>query len=240
MKLKIAVCDDNKVDQDYMIGYLREYSAQNGIILDIQTFISAEQFLFQYADEKDYQIIVLDIEMAKMNGVELARKLREDNEKIQIFFVTGFSDYISEGYEVGALHYLMKPVIKEKIFNVMDKAVSNLKGKEKVIFVQENGEIQKILTKTILYVEVFCHVCMIHTTEGTVETKMSISDLEKKLSDGFFRVHRSYLINLERIKKIAKTEIFMDDGSAIPLSRRRYKDVNVAFIRHFEGRGGAE
>lgn len=240
MKLKIAVCDDNKVDQDYVIDLLREYANENGVILEIQTFISAEQFLFQYAEEKDYQIIVLDIEMEKMNGVELAKKLREDNKEIQIFFVTGFSDYISEGYEVDALHYLMKPVSKEKIFRVMEKAVSNLKEEEKILFVQENGEMLKVLTKNIFYVEVFSHSCNIHTTEGVIETKMTISDLEKKLIDGFIRVHRSYLVNLEQIKKIAKAEIFLENGSIIPLARRKYKDVNIAFIRHFEGRTGTE
>ncbi len=240
MKLKIAVCDDNKVDQDYIIKLLYEYANENGVILEIQTFISAEQFLFQYADEKDYQIIVLDIEMEQMNGVELAKKLREDNKEIQIFFVTGFSDYISEGYEVDALHYLMKPVSKEKLFRVMEKAVSNLKKEEKVLLVQGNGELLKVLTKKIFYVEVFSHSCSIHTTDGVIETKMTISDLEKKLFDGFIRVHRSYLVNLERIKKIAKAEIFMENGNRVPLSRRRYKDVNIAFIRYFRGKTGAE
>ncbi len=240
MKLKIAVCEDNKVDQDYVIKLLYEYANENGVILEIQTFISAEQFLFQYADEKDYQIIVLDIEMEKMNGVELAKKLREDNKEIQILFVTGFSDYISEGYEVDALHYLMKPVSKEKLFRVMEKAVSNLKKEEKVLLVQENGEMLKVLAKSIFYVEVFSHSCSIHTTEGVIETKMTISDLEKKLFDGFIRVHRSYLVNLERIKKIAKAEIFMENGNRVPLSRRRYKDVNIAFIRYFRGKTGAE
>ncbi len=240
MKLKIAVCDDNKVDQDYVIKLLREYASENGVILEIQAFISAEQFLFQYAEEKDYHIIVLDIEMEKMNGVELAKKLREDNKEIQIFFVTGFSDYILEGYEVDALHYLMKPVSREKVFSVMKKAVSNLKGEEKVLFVHENGEMLKIMTKNIFYVEVFSHACIIHTTEGNVETKMTISELEKKLFDGFIRVHRSYLVNLERIKKIAKAEIFLENGNTVPLARRKYKDVNIAFIQYFRGRAGAE
>lgn len=236
MKIKIAVCDDNKIDQEYICKLLYEYGDENKIIPEIQIFISAEQFLFRYAEEKEYQILVLDIEMAEMNGVELAKKLRKDNREIQILFVTGFADYISEGYDVDALHYLMKPVSREKFFQVMDKAVSNLNVKEKVLFVQENGEMLKLLAKNIRYVEVFSHVCMIHTTEGNVETKISISNLEQKLSDSFFRVHRSYLINLEQVKKIGKTEIFMDDGSVIPLSRRKYKDVNLAFIRYFEGR----
>lgn len=239
MKLKIAVCDDNKVDQDYVIKLLHEYANENGIILDIQTFFSAEQFLFRYSDEKDYQIIVLDIEMKKMNGVELAKKIRGENKEIQIFFVTGFSDYVLEGYEVNALHYLMKPVNKEKVFQVMDRAMTNLKKEDKVIFVQENGEMMKVLTKNIFYVEVFSHSCIIHTTEGVIETKMAISDLEKELCDSFIRVHRSYLVNLERIKKIAKAEIYMENGNIVPLSRRKYKDVNIAFIRYFRGRTDA-
>lgn len=240
MKVKIAVCDDNKADQDYIINLLREYGKENEVIPEIQAFISAEQFLFQYADEKDYQIIVLDIEMEKMSGVELAKKLREENKEIQIFFVTGFPDYIAEGYEVDALHYLMKPVSREKVFRVMQKAVSNLKTEEKVLFVQENGEMQKVLEKNIFYIEVFSHACMIHTTEGTVETKMAINDLEKKLSEGFIRVHRSYLVNLEQIKKIGKTELFLENGKDVPLSRRKYKEVNMAFIRYFKGRTGTE
>uniref|UniRef100_UPI004057BB45 LytR/AlgR family response regulator transcription factor n=1 Tax=Acetatifactor sp. TaxID=1872090 RepID=UPI004057BB45 len=240
MKLKIAVCDDNKVDQDYVIDLLRKYADEKGIILEIHAFISAEQFLFQYADEKDYQIIVLDIEMEKMNGVELAKKLREDNREIQIFFITGYPDYISEGYEVEALHYLMKPVSGQKFFKVMDKAVANLKVAEKVLFIQGNGEMLKVLAKNIYYVEVFSHSCIIHTTEGDIETQMSISDLEKNFLEGFIRVHRSYLVNLEQVKKIARTEIFLENGSTVPLARRKYKDVNIAFIRHFGGRAGAE
>lgn len=240
MKLKIAVCDDNKVDQDYVIKLLHEYANENGVILEIQAFISAEQFLFQYAAEKDYQIIVLDIEMEKMNGVELAKKLREDNQEIQILFITGYPDYISEGYEVDAVHYLIKPVSTEKLVKVMDKAIANLDVVEKVLFIQDNGEMLKVLTKNIYYVEVFSHVCIIHTTEGDVEIQTSISDLEKNLLEGFVRVHRSYLVNLEQIKKIAKTEIYLENGDIVPLSRRKYKDVNIAFIQYFRGRTGAE
>ncbi len=235
MKLKIAVCDDNKTDQDYVIGLLRKWAEGNNRIIEIRTFLSAEEFLFQYAEEKDFHILVLDIEMEKMNGVELAKKMREDNRDIQILFVTGFPDYIAEGYEVDALHYLMKPVTQEKIFSVLNKAVGNLKRVENHLFLQVNGEMIKFITDNIFYVEVFSHSCILHTTEGNVESKISISELENKLGDEFIRVHRSYLVNLEQIKKIAKTEIFLEDGSVVPLSRRKYTDVNMAFIRHFGG-----
>lgn len=75
--------------------------------------LSAEAFWFQYEEEKDYEILLLDIEMEQMNGIELATKLRTDDETIQIIFITGYPDYIAQGYEVAALHYLMKPVCAE-------------------------------------------------------------------------------------------------------------------------------
>lgn len=235
MKLKIAVCDDNRIDQDYVIGFLCNWAEENNRIIEIRTFFSAEEFLFQYAEEKDFHILVLDIEMEKMNGVELAKKLREDNRDIQILFVTGFPDYMSEGYEVDALHYLMKPVTQEKIFAVLNKAVVNLKTVENHIFLQVNGEMIKLITGNIFYVEVFSHSCILYTTDGAIETKISISELEQKFGRDFIRVHRSYLVNLEQIKKIAKTEIVLENGSVVPLSRRKYTDVNMAFIRHFGG-----
>lgn len=235
MKLKIAVCDDNRTDQDYVIGFLRKWAEENNRIIEIRTFFSAEEFLFHYAEEKDFHILVLDIEMEKMNGVELAKKLREDNQEMQILFVTGFPDYMAEGYEVDALHYLMKPIVQEKFFGVMEKAVTYIKKAERLLFLQVNGEMIKLTTGSIVYVEVFSHSCILHTTQGTIETKISISELESKLGKDFIRVHRSYLVNLEQIKKIAKTEISMENGSVVPLSRRKYTDVNMAFIRHFGG-----
>ena len=95
MGLKIAVCDDDKNDQDYVIKLIREWASSTDRKIDIKTFISAEQFLFQYSEEKDFQILILDIEMGKMNGVELAKELRKANGDLQIVFVTGFPDFIS-------------------------------------------------------------------------------------------------------------------------------------------------
>ena len=240
MKLKIAVCDDNKVDQDYVIGILRKWAEETNRIIEIHTFLSAEQFLFQYAEEKDFHILVLDIEMQRMNGVELAKKLRQDNRQLQILFVTGYPDFMAEGYEVDALHYLIKPVDPRKLFRVLEKAADNLKMAEKVLLLQDNGELRRLIIRNILYVEVFSHFCTLHTTEGIIETRIPIGELGNRLGEAFIRVHRSYLVNLEQIKRIAKTDIFLEDGSTVPLARRKYTEVNLAFIRYFGGGTGAE
>ena len=105
---KIGICDDNQNDSEYLAELLQTWAKQSGYSLNIETFLSAESFLFHYAEEKAYDILLLDIEMGEMDGVELAKRIRQENDTVQLVFITGYPDYIGEGYEVAALHYLMK------------------------------------------------------------------------------------------------------------------------------------
>ena len=236
MKYKIAVCDDNETDQAYVIGFLNTWAQQNNRATEFHSFASAEEFLFQYADEKDYHVLILDIEMGKMNGVELARKLRMGNSELQIVFVTGFPDFIAEGYDVDAIHYLMKPLERDRFYKAMDKAIERIRLVEPYIILQEKGETLRLNLRNILYVEVFSHSCVIHKTSGLIEQKVSITKLEESFGEQFVRVHRSYLVNLERVKQIGKTEIVLENDEIVPLSRRKYNEVNLAFIRYFKGK----
>ena len=233
MNYKIAICDDQVTDQEYIAGLIGEWAKEKQNTIEVITFSSAEAFLFQYEDEKDIDILVLDIEMDKMDGVTLAKKLRESNDHIQLFFVTGYPDFIAEGYEVDALHYLMKPVDRAKFFKVLDKATQNLDKTEEVIFLQKDGETMVVPIKDIFYVEVFSHVCVLNGKEITFEEKIPIGELEEQLGKAFIRTHRSYLVNVGRIRRISKTFVTMEDGSEIPLSRRKYAEVNKAFIQFF-------
>ena len=110
MIYRIAIVDDNQTDREFLHAQTQSWAAQNSCTLQAELFASAEAFLFHYAEHKDYDILLLDIEMPGMDGVTMARRIRKENETVQIVFITGYSEYISEGYEVAALHYLMKPV----------------------------------------------------------------------------------------------------------------------------------
>ena len=123
MKYKIAICDDSGADRQFVLNMVRAWASSAGHTVHIDDFPSAESFLFRYAEESDYDILLLDIEMGAMDGVTMAKELRKSNDTVQIIFITGYSDYISEGYEVAALHYLMKPVKEEKLRSVLDRAV---------------------------------------------------------------------------------------------------------------------
>lgn len=126
MNYKIAICDDSGADRQYVLNMVRAWASSAGHTVHIDDFPSAESFLFRYAEESDYDILLLDIEMGAMDGVTMAKELRKSNDTVQIIFITGYSDYISEGYEVAALHYLMKPVKEEKLRSVLDRAVEKI------------------------------------------------------------------------------------------------------------------
>lgn len=229
MNYKIAICDDSDVDRQYISGLVTKWAANTCHSLQTALFCSAENFLFHYAEKSDYDILLLDIEMGGMDGVTMAKKLRRDNDSIQIVFITGYSDYISEGYEVSALHYLMKPVKQEKLFSVLDRAVEKLSKNAKVLNFEISGEMVRVPIYQIRYAEVFGNYVTIHAVDSFT-VKMTLGELEKELNDSYYRVSRSVVVNLTQISRVTKTEIKMNDGVSIPLPRGAYEGVNRAII----------
>lgn len=229
MNYKIAICDDCAADRDYILKLTREWADTTKQMAQVELFSSAESFLFHYAEKKDYDILFLDVEMGAMDGVTLARSLRMENETIQIVFITGYSDYISEGYEVAALHYLMKPVKKDKLFSVLERAVKKLQKNEKVLTFEVLGETIRIPVYQIRYADVQRNYITIHA-EKELTVKMPLGDLLSMLDERFYRAGRSIIVNLTRITRVTKKEIHLQDGTILPLPRGAYEGVNRAII----------
>ena len=167
--------------------------------------------------------------MGAMDGVMMAKELRKSNDTIQIIFITGYSDYISEGYEVAALHYLMKPVKEEKLRSVLERAAEKLAKNEKVLNLEVRGEMVRVPVYQIRYADVFGNYVTVHALSD-VTVKMPLGRLEKQLDDRFYRLGRSALVNLTQISRVTKAEIRLIDGTAIPLPRGAYEGVNRAII----------
>ncbi len=229
MKYRIAVCDDNEADTAYLSESVKQWASERNCFLQIDAFSSAENFLFHYEGQKDFDILLLDIEMGRMDGVTLAKRLRRDNRMMQIIFVTGYSDYIAEGYEVSALHYLVKPVQREKLFTVLDRALEKLGEGERYMLFSSSQETFRIPLHEIRYAEVFHNYVTIHG-KGEYTFKKTLSELEKELGAGFFRLGRSYIVNLGYIRKVTRTEVFLTDGTVLPLPRGSYEKLNRAII----------
>lgn len=229
MNYRIAICDDQENDIAYTSRFLNEWAEESHITIHVDTFPSAEAFLFHYAEHKNYDILILDIEMGEMDGVSLAKTLRRENETVQIIFLTGYSDYIAEGYEVAALHYLMKPVKKEKLFSVLDRAVDKVQKNETVLNLESGGEMVRVPIHQLRYADVMGNYVTLHAKEEYT-VKMTLGELEKQLDERFYRAGRSVIVNLTAITRVTKTEIKLSDGTAIPLPRGAYEGVNRAII----------
>lgn len=233
--LNIAVCDDELIEIEYLTSFTQEWAKITKTAVNISGFASAEAFLFKYEEDKNFDILLLDIQMKAMDGIELAEKIRENNSSMQIVFITGFPDYISRGYDVSALHYLIKPVEKEKLFEVLSKACDNLKKEEKFILLSVDNESFRINLKDIIYVEAFGHSSCVVCNNCEYNAKLPISDISKMLDKSFIQCHRSYIANIQHISRINKTDVVFDNGKSIPVSRRMYNDVNMAFINYYRG-----
>lgn len=229
MNYHIGVCDDSDTYANYIESLARHWAQSKNAAAVVDTFPSAEAFLFHYEEDKTYDILLLDIEMGKTNGVELAKEIRRGNDWVQIIFITGYSDYIAEGYEVSALHYLMKPVDKLKLFAVLDRAAEKLKKNERRLLLEVSGDMMRIPIHEIRYIEVNQNYVTIHGKEDYT-VKRTLKELEKELDENFFRTGRSFIINLSYIRKVTKKEVWLSDGSSIPLPRGMYEPLNRAII----------
>lgn len=227
-----AICEDNPADIAYLSDILKKWAADTGNPLSIESYPSAEAFLFQYDENKAYDILFLDIEMGNISGMELAKKIREKNHTVQIIFITGYMEYIAEGYDVDALHYLLKPVTAIKLHSVLEKALQRLRHKEKALCLSIQSSMVRIPLHEIHYMEVRKNYVTIYAAEEYT-VKKTLHELEQELNESFFRTGRSFIVNLCFVKKITKTQVFLKDNTAVPLSRNLYEEINRAIIRYF-------
>ena len=231
MAYRVAVVDDNITDAEFVKGILNGWAQLRQVAVQAMVFPSAESFLFRYAEDKDWDILLLDIEMGAMDGVTMAKRVRQSNEAVQIVFITGYSDYIAEGYEVAALHYLMKPVNREKLLTVLDRALEKRKQEERCLNLEAYGEMVRLPFYEIRYLDVHQNYVTVHA-KADYTVKHTLGDFEKELDDRFCRVGRGLILNLKFIQRVTKTEVRLSDGTVLPLPRGAYEPLNRAIIQH--------
>ncbi len=228
--MRIAVIDDQPADRDYIAALVSRWAKDRAETAVPIPFPSAESFLFAYSEDRDFDILLLDIEMSGEDGISLAKRLRQEGCAAEIVFVTSHFELAGEGYEVDALHYLVKPVSQEKLSAVLSKAADRLKAAPPSIVISSEGETVRLTERELLYVEAFLHYLVIHTEEQDYRIKETLGEFAGRLSEDFFRIHRSVLVNLRRIVKITRTDVTLDSGDVLPVARGKYDAVNRAFI----------
>ena len=227
--MRIAICDDQAECRQQTLAAVKQ--CIHGVDAWIDSFNGGAPFLRAFQD-RPYDLVFLDIEMPEMDGITLAKKLRKVSKDVQIIFLTSHIEYALEGYEVNALRYMTKPVDTVKLRSVLVAVVERMRQARILWIKTEMGE-QKLLVKDILFMEAQNQNILIYTTKETYCVRYNLSDYEKELSqDGFFRIHRGYLVSLSRVKSVGKGEVALENSVSLPVSRTKEKELKEALFQH--------
>ena len=235
--MRICLVDDDSTQLEYLKLIIEKWANKSDIDTHINYYHSAEEMLFENNESYPFDMIILDIQMGKINGIELAKRIRKTDKKVTIAFVSGMADYVFEGYEVQAVRYLLKPIQADKVNELLDHFVAHKSKERKYFILSVFGEKKKIYYDDIVYFEARGHYVVFHLETNTYEYKYNISDIcnELPVSD-FIRTHRSYVVNIKYIERVTKSDCQLINNLNVPLSRNSYKDVNEKFIQYHKGR----
>ena len=228
-------------DEKAVVEQLREYfdrlSGEEGITSALTHYGSAEEFLENGNEHQD--IVLMDIMLPGMNGMEAAKAFREKDSGTVLIFVTNMARFAVKGYEVNALDFVVKPVSYQQFKVKLLRAAAAVERDKDVCYTvtQKNG-LYRFAVRDLCYVEVWGHVLKYHLEHEVIETRGSMSEAEKTLKEhGFIRCHSSYLVNPRHILHIRGYEMEMSDGTTVQISHPKKKTFMAQLARWMEGEG---
>ena len=235
--LSIAVCDDEVIECCSMAKRIREMMEEMKIPCIIRQFRSGGELL---QAQESFDIVFLDIIMREPDGMETARRFRERASDQILIFVSSGREYVFEAYDVEAFQYLLKPVDDRKLKRVLQKAVLKTERRSReFIIVSRERQQKKLFLDDIYYFEIKGRVVEVHEPDGVFTCYGQIGELENKLCDkGFFRCHKSYLINLNHVDVYNRQEAILENGERIVIAKRRYDKFVREVFRVMRENGG--
>ena len=227
--MKIAIVDDEERWRTKTEEGVKNFLADEQI--EIDKYASGENFLKKC---KEYDIVLLDVEMQQLDGFQTASRYRESFPKVMIIILTTHTELSRKGYMVNAFRYVDKSNMEEELMEALMSAKLCLKRNQCIeIEASGLGKIPVVLSD-INYIESMNHCLSIHTNEGVYTSyTLRMADLEENLKEyGFFRCHKSYIVNLDKIRTFSRSEIQLKDGSGILVSTRRHKELKQQYLDH--------
>lgn len=215
----IAIVEDDDHDKARLKKCLKKYEEEKQERFEITEFSDGEDITTDYTAK--YDLILLDIEMAFMNGMSAARRIREVDPDVELIFITNMPQYAIQGYKVNALDYLLKPVSYFSFAETMNKALKRIGASEKkYVVVATKGGKMKVDISSICYVEVLDHLLLYHTVDGIYEARGTLKDTLSQLDERFFSCSRSYVVNLDHVEHYRGNDLTVH-GDILPMSRGR-------------------
>ena len=230
--MKIAICDDEAQIRELLKETIEKYCFINNIELNLQTFESGEDFIKQ--DFQDFNVIFLDVDMPGMDGLETAKAIRDKNQEMLIIFLTAYSEFVFESFKVDAFRYLVKPVPDQEMMETLDAIRDKLCAPEDNLSFQFQNEMYSIRYSDIIYIEGMRDKLWIYCKDTTYRWRGTLKNLNEMLQDkGFFQVHRSYIINMNKIQKYNSQTVVMESGYRVPISKYRLDDFKEEYIKYW-------
>ena len=218
--MRVAVVEDDAAERRRMQEYLQRYGQTHGLFLEVETFADGEELVRQGTAGLD--IVLLDIQMQRMDGMTAARRIREMDSRVVLIFVTGMVAYAVQGYRVDALDFLVKPVEYPLLQSALDRAAARLEqAAPHYINVRTGKELYHLYVRRLLYAEAQDHKLLLRTESGPLVCAGSIRALEKELeTEGFFCCHAAFLINLDRVERLDGSDVVLGKYR-VPVSKHR-------------------
>lgn len=226
----IAVCDDEVIFREKVIKILKIYKEEHTLSYEVVFFSSGNELL-KY--KEPYFLVFLDIEMPGMNGMQVARHIKQKNKDTIIVFLTSHPEMMQKAFEVRAFRYLLKPVSQKDLDECMNAVMEEL---EAATVMLHKGGIQKIVKiKDILYIEAGIKNTVVRTEEGIYESKSSMAEWDDMLTDGnFFRCHKTYFVNLAYVNEIQKEYASLHNLERVAVSRRKRKEFEKRILGYIK------
>lgn len=232
--MRIAIVDDSRPDANRLEEFLSRYQAEGGVDCTSRHFPSAKEFL--ESDIDLFDLVIMDIDMPGLNGVDAARKLREAGSDVVLMFVTNMPQYALCGYEVEAVDYVLKPVSYPDFALKLQKAGRYVhRNRDQQLAIYTTGGLISLRSSEILYVESALHYLIYHTAGGDYKVRGSMAQAEKELLPlRFSKCNSGFLVNLRHVKSIEKDEVLLGDVS-LKISRGRRLEFLNAVTRYLGG-----
>ncbi len=239
--IRIAVCDDEINTLEGIGHMILEYAHANPQLgITLRRFHSAYDLLeCQDSREQSFHIYFLDILMPLMDGIEVGRQIRKMDDQAIIIYLTASADYALDSFKVSPFQYLVKPIDRNKLFGVLEKACTKIKlATDAKVLVRVKGGLACILYHQICFIEYMNHTMTYHLTNGKTLTTMVIREsftdfTEKYLQDmRFIKPHASFVLNMDYVQVMTSKDFEMMGGETVPISKRAYTQVRKQFMEY--------
>ena len=231
--IHILICDDDAAFTQNMVSKIKALSAYSPKAMTLQCLTDVSSMNSEVLTKFD--ILFLDIDLKNKNGIELARGMRNRNPESVLIFVTNFSEYAPEGYEVDAFRYLSKMELDKKLPNYFSDALALCRKRQRKVEIFCEGESIPIPVQTLSYIESRGHeqcLYMVGWPRKELYTRLTMTQLEELLfPQGFLRIHKQYLVNMAYLQSLQSTSAVLTTGKSLPVGARSYRENKQKFVR---------